>query len=759
MKTRAAVAVDKAKPLEIMEVDLEGPKAGEVLVEIKATGICHTDEFTLSGADPEGLFPSILGHEGAGIVVDVGPGVTSVRKGDHVIPLYTPECRQCPSCLSRKTNLCTAIRATQGQGVMPDGSSRFSLGGKKLFHYMGTSTFSNFTVLPEIAVAKVREDAPFDKICYIGCGVTTGVGAVLNTAKVEPGAKAIVFGLGGIGLNVIQGLKLAGADMIIGVDINNDKKAWGERFGMTHFVNANEAGKDLVAHLVNMTKKGADQIGGADYTFDCTGNVTVMRQALEACHRGWGVSVIIGVAGGRAGDRHATLPARHGARLEGHRLRRRARPHGCAEDRRLVHGEEDRDRPDDHPHHAARRHQQGLRPHARRQEHPQRGAVLSKVQARAWRTDEPRMKRILKWIGNGLAGVVVLALVAAGAGYALLRNTVPSASGSLALAGLSAPVEVVRDKEGVPHIFAESMGDLFAALGFLHAQDRLWQMELTRRTGQGRLSEIFGERTYTTDVFLRTLDLYGHAERALEVLPPAARWNLEAYARGVNAYLTRQTGWLEPRLPPEFLILRHKPEPWRPADSVVAVKLMALNLSTNLGFEMMRLELAAQGLGSAEIEDLMPHDADVPTPPLPEIAQLYPLRRPAAPQRQAHAAHSDIDDIVGGGASNNWVVSGARTRSGKPLLANDPHLRLAAPSIWYLAHLALQPRDGSSPANSVGATLAGVPLIVLGRGDTLAWGFTNTGPDVQDLFIEKINPDNPREYLRPRAGSRSTSTR
>ena len=301
MKTRAAVAVDKAKPLEVMEVDLEGPRDSEVLVEIKATGICHTDEFTLSGADPEGLFPSILGHEGAGIVVDVGPGVTSVRKGDHVIPLYTPECRQCPSCLSRKTNLCTAIRATQGQGVMPDGSSRFSLGGKKLFHYMGTSTFSNFTVLPEIAVARVREDAPFDKICYIGCGVTTGVGAVLKI-----GATAVVFGLGGIGLNVIQGLKLAGADMIIGVDINNDKKAWGERFGMTHFVNASEAGKDLVAHLVNMTKKGADQIGGADYTFDCTGNVTVMRQALEACHRGWGVSVIIGVAG--AGQEIATRP-------------------------------------------------------------------------------------------------------------------------------------------------------------------------------------------------------------------------------------------------------------------------------------------------------------------------------------------------------------------------------------------------------------------------------------------------------------------
>ena len=236
------------------DVDLEGPRAGEVLVEIKATGICHTDEFTLSGADPEGLFPAILGHEGAGIVVDVGPGVTSVKKGDHVIPLYTPECRQCPSCLSRKTNLCTAIRATQGQGVMPDGTSRFSLDGRKIHHYMGCSTFANFTVLPEIAVAKIREDAPFDKVCYIGCGVTTGIGAVINTAKVEPGAKCIVFGLGGIGLNVIQGLRLAGADMIIGVDINNARKEWGERFGMTHFVNPKEVGGDLVPHLVNMTK-------------------------------------------------------------------------------------------------------------------------------------------------------------------------------------------------------------------------------------------------------------------------------------------------------------------------------------------------------------------------------------------------------------------------------------------------------------------------------------------------------------------------
>jgi len=306
MKTRAAVAVAAGKPLEIMEVDLEGPREGEVLVEIKATGICHTDEFTLSGADPEGIFPAILGHEGAGVVVDVGPGVTSLKKGDHVIPLYTPECRQCPSCLSQKTNLCTAIRATQGQGLMPDGTSRFSIGKDKIFHYMGCSTFANHTVLPEIALAKVNPDAPFDKICYIGCGVTTGIGAVFNTAKVEIGATAAVFGLGGIGLNVIQGLRLAGADMIIGVDINNDKKEWGERFGMTHFVNPTEIDGDVVQHIVNMTKRGADQIGGADYTFDCTGNVKVMRQALECAHRGWGESIVIGVAG--AGQEISTRP-------------------------------------------------------------------------------------------------------------------------------------------------------------------------------------------------------------------------------------------------------------------------------------------------------------------------------------------------------------------------------------------------------------------------------------------------------------------
>src|SRR5215471_4103203 len=305
MDVKAAVAVAAGKPLDVTKVKLDGPRTGEVMVEIKATGICHTDEFTLSGSDPEGLFPAVLGHEGAGVVVEVGDGVTSVEKGDHVIPLYTPECRQCPSCLSRKTNLCTAIRATQGQGVMPDGTSRFSLDGRKIHHYMGCSTFANVIVLPEIAVAKIREDAPFDKVCYIGCGVTTGIGAVINTAQVEPGAKCIVFGLGGIGLNVIQGLRLVGADMIIGVDLNPAKKQWGERFGMTHFVNPKDI-PDLVPYLVNLTRSGADQIGGADYTFDCTGNVAVMRQALEACHRGWGQSIIIGVA--PAGAEIATRP-------------------------------------------------------------------------------------------------------------------------------------------------------------------------------------------------------------------------------------------------------------------------------------------------------------------------------------------------------------------------------------------------------------------------------------------------------------------
>jgi len=300
MDVRAAVSYEAGKPLVIETVQLDGPRAFEVLVEVRATGVCHTDEFTRSGADPEGLFPAIFGHEGAGIVVDVGPGVTSVKKGDHVIPLYTPECRQCKSCLSRKTNLCTAIRATQGKGVMPDGTSRFSIGGRKLHHYMGCSTFANYTVLPEIAVAKIREDAPFDKVCYIGCGVTTGLGAVINTAKVEPGANVVVFGLGGIGLNVVQGARMVGAGRIIGVDLNPQREALARRFGLTHFVNPSDVQGDLVAHLVELTD------GGADYSFECVGNVKLMREALECCHRGWGVSVIVGVAG--AGQEIATRP-------------------------------------------------------------------------------------------------------------------------------------------------------------------------------------------------------------------------------------------------------------------------------------------------------------------------------------------------------------------------------------------------------------------------------------------------------------------
>src|ERR671919_827871 len=300
MKTRAAVAFAPKQPLEIVEVELEGPKAGEVLVEIMATGICHTDAYTLDGFDSEGVFPSILGHEGAGVVLEVGAGVTSLAPGDHVIPLYTPECRACKSCLSRKTNLCTAIRATQGKGVMPDGTSRFSLNGKPIHHYMGCSTFANFSVLPEIAIAKIREDAPFDKVCYIGCGVTTGIGAVINTAKVEPGANVVVFGLGGIGLNVIQGAHLVGAGMIVGVDTNPSKAPLAEKFGMTHFVNPKEVEGDLVPYLVNLTN------GGADYSFECIGNVATMRQALECCHKGWGESVIIGVA--PAGAEIATRP-------------------------------------------------------------------------------------------------------------------------------------------------------------------------------------------------------------------------------------------------------------------------------------------------------------------------------------------------------------------------------------------------------------------------------------------------------------------
>ena len=300
MQVRAAVAYRAGEPLVIENVELEGPRAGEVLVEMKATGICHTDAYTLSGADPEGLFPTILGHEGAGVVVEVGPGVKSLRPGDHVIPLYTPECRECEYCLNPKTNLCQAIRSTQGQGLMPDGTSRFSINGKKLHHYMGTSTFAQFSVVPEIALAKIREDAPFDKVCYIGCGVTTGIGAVIYTAKVEVGSKVVVFGLGGIGLNVLQGARLAGADMIVGVDLNPARRAMAEKFGMTHFVNPAEVEGDLVAYLVNLTK------GGADYSFECIGNTKVMRQALECCHKGWGTSVIIGVA--EAGAEISTRP-------------------------------------------------------------------------------------------------------------------------------------------------------------------------------------------------------------------------------------------------------------------------------------------------------------------------------------------------------------------------------------------------------------------------------------------------------------------
>ncbi len=300
MDTKAAVAFKAGEPLSIETVQLEGPRSGEVLVEMKATGICHTDEFTRSGDDPEGIFPAILGHEGAGVVVEVGAGVTSLQRGDHVIPLYTPECRCCDYCTSGRTNLCQAIRVTQGQGLMPDGTSRFSINGEKIYHYMGCSTFSNYSVLPEIALAKIRKDAPFDKVCYIGCGVTTGIGAVINTAKVKPGDNVIIFGLGGIGLNVVQGARLVGADMIVGVDLNDDRKALGEKFGMTHFVNPKDVDGDLVEYLVDLTK------GGADHSFECIGNTTTMRQALECCHKGWGESTIIGVAG--AGQEISTRP-------------------------------------------------------------------------------------------------------------------------------------------------------------------------------------------------------------------------------------------------------------------------------------------------------------------------------------------------------------------------------------------------------------------------------------------------------------------
>jgi S-(hydroxymethyl)glutathione dehydrogenase/alcohol dehydrogenase len=300
MRVRAAVARKAGAPLTIETVELEGPRAGEALVEIKATGVCHTDDFTLSGKDPEGLFPCVLGHEGAGVVVDVGPGVRSVAKGDHVIPLYTPECRECSYCTSGRTNLCQAIRVTQGKGLMPDGTSRFRLGAERIHHYMGTSTFSTFTVLPEIALAKIRQDAPFEKVCLIGCGVTTGVGAVINTAKVRPGDSVVVFGLGGVGLNVVQGARMAGAGMIVGVDVNPQRRALAETFGMTHFVDPSEVAGDLVPYLVDLTG------GGADYSFECIGDVRVMRQALECCHKGWGTSVIVGVAG--AGQEIATRP-------------------------------------------------------------------------------------------------------------------------------------------------------------------------------------------------------------------------------------------------------------------------------------------------------------------------------------------------------------------------------------------------------------------------------------------------------------------
>ncbi len=358
MKTRAAVAFEAGKPLEIVEVDLEGPKAGEVLVEIKATGICHTDEFTRSGDDPEGAFPAILGHEGAGVVLEVGPGVTSLKPGDHVIPLYTPECRECEYCLNPKTNLCQKIRTTQGQGVMPDGTSRFSYKGQKVLHYMGCSTFANHTVLPEISLAKVNKKAPFDKICYIGCGVTTGIGAVINTAKVEIGSNVVVFGLGGIGLNVIQGARLAGANMIVGVDLNDGKEEWGRKFGMTHFVNPKKVDGDLVAHLVELTG------GGADYSFECVGNVKLMRMALECAHKGWGEIDHHRRGRSRPGDLHPSVPAGHRPVMARHGVWRGTRAHRRAEDRRLVHGRQDRHRPDDHPHPEARGHQQGIRPDA-----------------------------------------------------------------------------------------------------------------------------------------------------------------------------------------------------------------------------------------------------------------------------------------------------------------------------------------------------------------------------------------------------------
>ena len=370
METRAAIAFEAGKPLSIDTVQLEGPHEGEVLVEVKATGICHTDKYTLSGADPEGLFPAILGHEGAGIVLEVGKGVRSVKAGDHVIPLYTPECRECDYCLSRKTNLCQKIRTTQGRGLMPDGTSRFSLNGRPILHYMGTSTFANHTVLPEIAVAKVRNDAPFDKVCYIGCGVTTGIGAVIFTAKVEPGARVVVFGLGGIGLNVIQGARMAGAEMIVGVDLNPKREALARKFGMTHFVNPKGI-DDIVGHLVELTG------GGADYSFECVGNTTLMRQALECCSQGLGRLHHHRRRRRRPGNLHPSLPTRHRPGLARLGLRRRARPHRRSPHRRLVHGPPRQHRRPHHPHHAARAHQRRVRPDDARRIDPERGDLLT----------------------------------------------------------------------------------------------------------------------------------------------------------------------------------------------------------------------------------------------------------------------------------------------------------------------------------------------------------------------------------------------
>ena len=453
MKTRAAVAWEAAKPLSIETIELEGPKAGEVLVEIMATGICHTDAYTLSGADSEGKFPAILGHEGAGIVREIGPGVTTVKVGEHVIPLYTPECRQCKTCLSRRSNLCTAIRATQGQGVMPDGTSRFRCDGDTVFHYMGCSTFSNFTVLPEIALAKVRDDAPFDKICYIGCGVTTGIGAVIYTAKVWPGANVAVFGLGGIGLNVIQGARMVGADKIVGIDLNPGKRAVAEKFGMTHFVNPDEVGRDKVVQaIVDLTG------GGADFSFECIGNVA---------HHAPGARMLPPRLGridhhrrrrGRPRDRDATVPARHRPGVARHRLRRRARAHRRAEDRRLVHGGQDQHRRSHHPQAALGAHQRGLRPDARGQVDPRRRRVLMT----GFGSDGPRLERSNRCYG-GSVGVYAHGSSEIGGGMRFSIYLPPAADRGrvpalLYLAGLTCNEDTFMTKAGaIPHAAAAGL--------------------------------------------------------------------------------------------------------------------------------------------------------------------------------------------------------------------------------------------------------------------------------------------------------------